>query len=78
MDKYSRDLDNWEDQQDSLNYIDWVKDQVERVKHRREEEERKNKEKEEYEKRKLKEKEEYEKRKEERKKADEERKARDE
>jgi regulator of replication initiation timing len=63
LDKHSREVDNWEDQQDLLNYIDWVKDQVVRVKGRKEEEERRKKEKEDYEKRKLKEKEEYEKRK---------------
>lgn len=28
IDKYNRDLDNWEDQQDLLHYINWVKDQV--------------------------------------------------
>lgn len=55
--------DHYEDQQDLLKYIDWVNDQIVRLKKRQEEDEKRKKEQEEYEKRKLKEKEEYEKRK---------------
>jgi hypothetical protein len=57
FDKYYRDVDSWEDQQDLLDYIEWVKGQIEHVKKRKEDEERRKKEKEEYEKRKQKEKE---------------------
>jgi hypothetical protein len=38
IDKYNREVDDYEDQQDLLNYIDWVKDQIERLKLRKEEE----------------------------------------
>lgn len=40
--------DLYEDQQDLLRYIDWVNDQIQRVKKRKEEDEKRKKEQEEY------------------------------
>ena len=37
MDKHTRAIDDYEDQQDLLRYIEWVQNQVERLKKRKEE-----------------------------------------
>lgn len=35
VDKHSREVDDYEDQQDLLKYIEWVKDQINRLKKRK-------------------------------------------
>ena len=37
MDKHTRNMDDYEDQQDLLRYIEWVKNQVDRLKKKQEE-----------------------------------------
>ena len=37
MDKHTRNMDDYEDQQDLLRYIEWVKNQVDRLKKKKEE-----------------------------------------